>query len=193
MTNKLLLTILLIFILPIAVLSEDEEDNPHEEMVDDQFVCLECHTDVPKEGMTSPDYFLLDPPSEHCLGCHDETEHSGGYKHLGKDADEGWLADENGKMACFTCHDPHPEGVIKGRKVFDAEASPRSIDFMKLVVLPYLEEETGEELELGHEKEVLLRLPTTEGELCIKCHQERKEKGFWKKITVGKFTELFSY
>ena len=109
MITRYFLIAVLVLLLPTVLASqekEEEEENPHTGMVDDEFVCLDCHTEVPKEGMKSPTYFLVDEPSENCLGCHDETTHPGSKEHIGQNA-KPLPGDQEGKVACFTCHDPH--------------------------------------------------------------------------------------
>lgn len=192
MIIRLILTAFLVLSLPTLVLpqdNEEEEENPHEEMIDDEFVCLDCHTDIPKEGETSSTYFLVDAPSENCLGCHDETTHPGSNAHLGEEA-EPLPADENGEIACFTCHDPHPQGVIEGRTVHDAELTERQIKFIKLIVIPNLQEELKiDEIEMYMEKEVLLREPFNK--ICATCHETVKYRGTY--TPWYKFTDMYTY
>lgn len=192
MIFKLIIIIIMFLEVPFVFISnaEEEEENPHTEMVDDQFVCLDCHTDVPKEGETSPTYFLLDDPSENCLGCHDEVQHAGVKEHGGKKA-EPLPGDENGEVACFTCHDPHPQGVIKGRTVYEAELTETSRNFIRLVVTPDLSERLGRDVTIVHDKEVYLREPADR--ICISCHDTSKKTN-WRKYTLWqKFSNLFSY
>ena len=183
---------LILFLLLLATYSpaEDDEDNPHENMIDDQFACLDCHTEVPKAGEKSPVYFLVDKPSENCLGCHDETQHPGSKEHLGKKATP-MPGDENGQISCFSCHDPHPQGVIEGRTVYNIDLSDFNKEFIKLVVMPPLSAETGHKLIMNEEKEVYLRDPAEK--LCVNCHQQDKQNN-WRNYTLwNRFTDLFSY
>jgi len=189
--------ILIIFILlsfPAALIAQDteeEEENPHTAMIEDEFVCLDCHTDVPKEGQTSPTYFLVDKPSENCLGCHDETQHAGSKEHDGQKA-EHLPGDENGDIACFTCHDPHPEGVIKGRTVFNAELSERSKLYLQYIVAPELSEEFGYEMKPDLSvSEVYLREPSNK--LCITCHETPINKNWRNHPPWNKFTDMYTY
>ena len=191
MIIKYILILFMVLAFPTLLLAqeeEEEEENPHAEMVDDEFVCLDCHTDIPKEGETSPTYFLVDAPSENCLGCHDDTTHPGSEVHLGEEA-KPLPGDENGEIACFTCHDPHPEGVIKGRTVYDAELTEREMKFIRLIVLPSLKEELKTEVEIETIKEVLLREPF--GKICITCHEDIKFRGTY--IPWYKFTDMYTY
>lgn len=187
---------LMLIALPQAPLAqgddEEEEDNPHVEMIDDEFICLDCHTKVPKAQESAADYFLFDTPSENCLGCHDEMEHAGVKEHEGMDS-EPLPGDENGKIACFSCHDPHPGGVIEGRKVYDAIAGERTREFVSTVVLPGVGERLGMEVASDTKKEVYLRLPLADNELCIKCHEDIKETNWREKTLWNKFIGLFSY
>jgi len=192
MIIRLLIIALLAFSIHTLLLAqddeEDEEENPHTSMVDDEFVCLDCHTEVPKEGQTSPTYFLVDAPSENCLGCHDETTHPGSKLHLGQDA-KPLPGDENGKIACFSCHDPHPEGVIKGRTVYNSEMTDRQLQFIEMIVIPGLKEELGTNAKVETEKEVLLREPFNK--ICATCHETIKYRGTY--IPWYKFTDMYTY
>jgi hypothetical protein len=197
MKGSLLLLIIIFFILLPAVLfsqeekEKEEEENPHEEMIKDQTVCLDCHTKLPKEGETSPTYFLVDLPSENCLGCHSEMEHAGVKEHEGDNA-KPLPGDENGKIACFTCHDPHPEGVIKGRVVYDADVNERTQKFLKFIVFPHIKEKVGKEVKYEETKEVYLRLPVGNNELCNKCHETLKETNWRENIIWDKLSDPFS-
>lgn len=193
MISRYILAAILILLFPTVLLSQEkekkeEEENPHTAMVEDEFVCLDCHTEVPKEGMKSPTYFLVDAPSENCLGCHDETMHPGSKEHEGKEA-KPLPGDENGKIACFTCHDPHPDGVIKGRKVYGAELDQRSMDFMRIIVGPELGKELGTSIEFNPDKEVYLREPMNK--VCSTCHETIKFKGVY--TPWYKFSKMFTY
>ena len=155
---------------------DKDEDNPHEKMVRSKSACLDCHTKLPKTGEHAPDYFLVDTPSEHCLGCHDENEHPGVREHLGKDA-APLLGDEHGKIACFTCHDPHPNGVLEGRTVHAADINETTEAFIAARELPAGVERRESKTEFG----ALLRLPVTNGEACWKCHAVKDEDESWRK------------
>lgn len=193
MIGRLALIILFVVLLPVGLFSqeEEEEENPHKEMMGDQAVCLDCHTKLPKGGETSPDYFLVDLPSENCLGCHSEMEHAGVKEHEGKVA-KPLPGDENGKIACFTCHDPHPQGAIKGRVVYDADINERSRKFIQFVVIPYIEKKVEMEIKSKTEKEVYLRLPVGNNELCAKCHETLNETNWRRNILWDKFSGPFS-
>ena len=191
MITRYILIAILVLLIPSVLIAqdkEDEEENPHTGMVDDNFVCLDCHTEVPKEGQKSPTYFLVDEPSENCLGCHDETTHPGSKEHIGQNA-KPLPGDQNGKIACFTCHDPHPDGVIKGRKVYDTDYSKRSMDFLKIIVVPELQKELKTNIELDQDKVVYLREPMNK--ICSTCHETIKYKGVY--TPWFKFTNMYTY
>ncbi|MEE9252862.1 MAG: hypothetical protein V3U74_05885 [Thermodesulfobacteriota bacterium] len=184
---------MLLLVFPAALYSQDgDEENPHKEMTEDQFVCLECHTKVPKETESSPDYFLVDLPSENCLGCHSEMPHPGVREHEGKEASP-LPGDENGKVACFSCHDPHPGGVLKGRVVYKAELDERNKRFIKFVVLPDVEKTVGKTVSSGENEYVRLRHPVSKNELCNRCHESLPKTNFRGKVLWDKFIRLYSY
>ena len=174
--------LLVVFVVGIGVAhragaAKDDEDNPHEKMVRSKSVCLDCHTHVPKPGEHAADYFLVDAPSETCLGCHDEYEHAGAHEHAGKDADP-LPGDEHGKIACFTCHDPHPGGVIEGRTVYKAAASERTRSMIaERTLSPSIEVQQPSEA-FG----ALLRVPMA-AEGCPACHASWKETSSWRERT----------
>ncbi len=153
----------------------DDEDNPHENMTRSKTACLDCHTKLPKPDEHAADYFLVDPPSETCLGCHDEHEHVGGREHVGKDA-QPLPGDENGKIACFTCHDPHPEGVLGGRRLYKAEINEQTKALIAARDLP----ESAKPLESKMKFGALLRFPVTSGGGCPDCHASQEKTGSWR-------------
>jgi hypothetical protein len=164
-----------------AARADDDEDNPHEKMVRSKTVCLDCHTKLPKADEHAADYFLVDAPSETCLGCHSETEHAGVREHAGKDA--GALpGDENGKIACFTCHDPHPPGTVEGRGVHKSTVNAETRAFLAARTLP----RSAERREPSEEFGALLRTPdAVEG--CRLCHAEAgsdEETKRWRERTL---------
>lgn len=194
--KRVLLLLLAAFVLgagvggAVAADKDKDEDNPHETMARSKgkAVCVECHTKVPKAGEHAPDYFLVDAPSEHCLGCHDENEHVGVPEHLGKDA-APLPADEHGKIACFSCHDPHPDGVLEGRKVHRAGLNEPTKRFIAARNLPAGVELRESEEELG----ALLRFPMANGEGCRQCHAA-KEEALWKtKLLPGSFIRVLPH
>jgi hypothetical protein len=156
------------------------DDDPHEKMIRSTGACIECHTRVPKPDEHAADYFLVDPPSETCLGCHSESEHTGVLEHVGKDLPEGVAlpADENGKIACMTCHDPHPQGVLPGRTVHKSEASAGTRAFIATRSWPASVERRDPSEAFGG----LLRAPMGQRE-CSICHASVRERP-WRETTT---------
>jgi hypothetical protein len=152
----------------------DDEDNPHEEMTRSKSVCIDCHTRLPKAGEHAPDYFLVDAPSESCLGCHGEREHAGVSEHAGKDA-APLPGDEDGKIACFTCHDPHPAGTLEGRTVYKSTVSAATRAFIAARTLPASVERREPSETFGG----LLRAPFGD-EGCAVCHGSWNEPSSWR-------------
>ena len=176
MRNSLRMTILVLHFLAIAALARggEDEDNPHEKMVRSKSVCIDCHTRVPKPEEHAADYFLVDTPSEHCLGCHSDMEHVGAKEHLGKDAPKELPADEHGKIACFTCHDPHPQGMLPGRTVHASAVSASTRAFISARTWPPLLERREPSEAFG----ALLRTSD-----CTTCHAPLKDKP-WRERTT---------
>ncbi len=193
--NWLLILIFFLILFPQGVLpqEEEEEENIHVEMLEDQFLCLDCHTRLPKEGETSPDYFLVDFPSENCLGCHSDVEHSGVREHHQKEANP-LPGDENGKIACFTCHDPHPQGVIGGRVVYDDGMGSRNRGFIGVIHKPDAENRVEKNLKMGEKRKIFLRIPNAGGRICAECHQPVEEEANWRRNILGtKYLRFPSY
>jgi len=155
-----------------------DEDNPHEKMIRSKGACIDCHTKVPKADEHAADYFLVDTPSESCLGCHSETEHPGVAEHAGKDAPQALPADENGKIACFTCHDPHPAGVLPGRTVYKSAPNPTTRAFVAARSFPPSVERREPSEALG----ALLRAPMAESG-CVVCHKDVQDRP-WRERTT---------
>jgi hypothetical protein len=164
----------LVLVLLGAGLARGDEDNPHEKMVGSKTVCIDCHTRVPKPEEHAADYFLVDTPSEHCLGCHSDAEHTGAKEHLGQTAPKELPADENGKIACFTCHDPHPQGVLPGRTVRTSAVSAATRAFIAARTWPPSLERREPSAAFG----ALLRAPE-----CSVCHTAVKERP-WRERTT---------
>jgi hypothetical protein len=81
--------------------------------------------------------------------------------------------DENGKISCLTCHDPHPQGVIKGRTVYEARYSDRDKNFVKEIGIPEREEKIKKGIfSLPKKTQLRLRLPLEGDKLCKTCHTE---------------------
>jgi hypothetical protein len=157
-----------------------DEDNPHEKMVRSKGACIDCHTRVPKPEEHAADFFLVDTPSEHCLGCHSESEHAGTLEHDGKDLPKGVAlpVDEHGKIACFTCHDPHPAGVLPGRTVHKTAVNAETRAFIdtRTWAPPFERRDPSEAFG------ALLRVPMGAGN-CDVCHTSVEDKP-WRERTT---------
>jgi hypothetical protein len=188
--DRALALVLALVLAAPAARAADDEDNPHEKMVKDKAVCLDCHTKVPKPGEHAPDYFLVDAPSDNCLGCHAELEHPGVHEHAGKDA-RPLPGDENGHIACFTCHDPHPAGVIPGRNVYSSDVGGATRAFAAMRGTPKHAEPRTTPPMFG----ALLRVPAAAGEGCLLCHGDvRDDTRTWReRLLWDKFLRLYSY
>ncbi len=152
---------------PVVARSDDADNvSPHARMLTDDAVCLECHTRRPAAGEHAADHFLGAAPSEVCLACHSEYEHPGTKEHLGRDAGR-LLGDEHGRIACFTCHDPHPAGVIAGRTIhrFDASDTTRALVAARALPPGTTRREPG--ARFG----ALLRYPSRDAAGCRTCHE----------------------
>jgi hypothetical protein len=169
---KKIVLLITFFLLSYSVARSQE--SPHaamEQNPKDQGNCLVCHSEVPKPGEKAPNYLLNFKPSETCLLCHSASQHVGSKEHLQYPIPQsGSLpGDENNKIACFSCHDPHPQGIIEGRVVYGADLGKHEKDFITQVLIP----EKGGEIALPKRKEVLLRLPVQDNKLCVNCHVEQ--------------------
>jgi hypothetical protein len=171
----------LLALAPAVALAADDDETPLARMIMDKSVCTDCHTRVVKPGEHAPDYFLSYEPSATCLGCHQEHEHVGVLEHADEDARTPWPGDENGKIACFTCHDPHPEGVIEGRRVYRADVGART--GMHGAARPQRGDaaRTEEESRFG----ALLRFSTAAGEGCLSCHDVRTDGKTWRQRALS--------
>ncbi len=167
------------------------EENPHwmlrSDGEPDEEKCAICHDE---------DKNLLSSKEETCLSCHERTLHSGSEEHLrasaaqvqtllppkGKYGVEFPLA-EDGRMYCGTCHlfhDPRVDEVTL--------AAPRTLPSEGIAweIRQAVERQVRAILALRPESEVqwsfaqestgFLRLPLTESELCVACH-EREGNG----------------
>ncbi len=88
--------------------------------------CLYCHTTLPSPSQTASMVRLVDDIPGTCMRCHPMELHPGGTDHLRKPSadmldrlhqleDEHHVIlplDEQGRMSCITCHNPHQRGVI---------------------------------------------------------------------------------
>lgn len=95
-------------------------------------ICLYCHAEMPDEKNASyQEVKLIGSLEVICQRCHAiKGNHSGNFNHLIKPSDKGLARmkemekkfdiilplDENGKMTCITCHNPHQKGVIPAER-----------------------------------------------------------------------------
>jgi len=106
--------------------------DPHKQLDDkDKIVakiCLYCHAEKPDEKNASyQEVKLIGSLEVICQRCHAISgNHSGNFNHMVKPSAKGLEKmkqmekkfniilplDENGKMTCITCHNPHQKGVI---------------------------------------------------------------------------------
>ncbi len=107
--------------------------DPHQQLNDEGEIiietCLMCHTEKPDEKhATFKDVKFLGDIEMMCRRCHHIAgNHSGNADHMGIEPSPDGLQrievmeekynirlplDENGKMTCITCHNPHARGVI---------------------------------------------------------------------------------
>ena len=101
--------------------------NANGDMVDEKF--LYCHVEKPDVEQTKyKNIKLLENSAAICQGCHviSGTHVGGGFNHLVKPSAKALAdikhmenefnlimpLDDNGKMTCITCHNPHAKGVI---------------------------------------------------------------------------------
>jgi len=170
--GKWTLLVTLITFLLISYSVSSSQESPHSAMEanpKDEENCSICHSEVPKKSEEKkPNYLLNSEPSQVCLNCHSETEHVGSEKHLDytNPKESNLPGDENNKIACFTCHDPHPQGIIKDRTVYEAYLGKHERDFIKEVAIPMKEAK----VHLTKKTKVLLRLPLEDNKLCRSCH-----------------------
>ena len=173
MTGKLrgkkILVLVAFVLLPYSV--SRAQESPHaamEQNPKDEDNCLFCHSEMPKAGEKVSNYLLNFEPSEACLVCHSASQHVGSKEHLEYTIPQSsnLPADENNKLACFSCHDPHPQGIIEGRTVYGVDRGKHEKDFITQVVVP----ERAGKIALPEKTKVLLRLPLEDNKLCIDCH-----------------------
>jgi len=113
-----------------------EMHNPHEQVDADKKIiveqCLYCHVEKPDEKYSgSKDIILKSKIEVLCQRCHNiKGNHSGNVNHLRKPSAKAIKRmnkmkekfniilplDNEGKLTCATCHNPHEKGVIKAEK-----------------------------------------------------------------------------
>jgi hypothetical protein len=168
--------------------------------------CIYCHMETPDPSVDEQGggmEFRL-PKEKLCFGCHLKTPHLNAFNHQTEPAEEirqvmrqaekehevKLPLDDEGKIACITCHSPHQSGVIDPGKaagrvveeqpVEDGIAYSRSAwsrvyakdktqRLHKLKVRQQIQAELPEYLRV--EKEILLRLSAKDGTLCLACHE----------------------
>lgn len=115
--------------------TEYVRQDPHH--AQEENTCSACHTGRPEKGASPEVSRLRVPGSGLCMGCHTGPPHQGALPHLGQPltpnlaADvKGILALDEGKVACFTCHDVHtapaPVPPAGGRLVDGLRAAARA-------------------------------------------------------------------
>jgi len=80
--------------------------------------CTVCHDLVPAEGAAPGDSGLRLQDEDLCGFCHEDAQHSGMEAHMGvkvesldPEARSLVALDPEGKIACWTCHEVHGDGV----------------------------------------------------------------------------------
>jgi len=180
--------------------------NPHEQQLRDgkpvENRCLFCHAKAldPKATITPGDYQLRRKLSLLCIGCHLLTPHAGAFEHLEKPkastlktmkaAEENYRVifplDEEGRLTCATCHNPHEKGVFApdrpaGAK-YDEEKVPAEEESRRQRMGPLMEKEisykmqkmrNGAPLKMAAEPrpQKNMRLSARKQKLCKACHE----------------------
>jgi len=185
--------------------------NPHEHQIKDGKIvddrCIFCHSKVPdpKAKIIPGEYQLRRKLSLLCIGCHLLTPHSGAFEHLEKPKDRVLEAmkesekkygiifplDEEGRMTCATCHNPHEKGVFaedkpagtkyEEEKVPDeAEKKWKRMSLLRAKELQYEMQNkkngNGVKMDTALRPEKNMRISARNGKLCMACHRDR-----WKK------------
>jgi hypothetical protein len=176
-----------------------------QEEIDDKG-CIYCHMETPDPSVDElgSDMAFRLPKEKLCYGCHLKTPHLNALTHQTEPAEEirqvmhqaekehevKLPLDDEGKIACITCHSPHQSGVIDpgkaaGRVVEDQPvedgvvysrsawsrvfAKDKTQRLHELKVRQQMQAELPEYLRV--EKEILLRLSAKDGTLCLACHE----------------------
>ncbi len=166
--------------------ADDDDSNPHHmKGPDDDSGCGFCHEE---------DMSLTQSPLETCLTCHSETEHAGTVEHLrvkrsavpppasGATAVSLPLTDD-GEMWCGTCHlfhDPqvNQEALLSEQWLPANAGLPGAVRAAVTEGWSALAAQHGQELPVASfatSGTAWLRLPVSNGALCLQCHQGMKK------------------
>jgi hypothetical protein len=116
--------------------------SPHEQVNEDGEIvsttCTFCHRVIPEDpeggDFREEDLLYLRTPVELCFGCHDMGPHPAGRNHLVelradmperlREYEEKHKVrlplDQEGRVVCSTCHNPHAKGVLRGQAALGA-------------------------------------------------------------------------
>ncbi|MES9853912.1 MAG: hypothetical protein ABW170_19000 [Candidatus Thiodiazotropha sp. L084R] len=172
----------------------------------DDSACIYCHTETPdptiRDQANEMEFRL--PKAKLCYGCHLKTPHLNALVHM-KEPEEKLLElkhlaekeyavnlplDEEGQIACITCHSPHQAGVIDpdtpAGRVVEENPVAEGIIYKRTAWSRVFSEDKAKRLQEWKaeqknrftlseyqrvEKEILLRLPAKDGTLCLSCHE----------------------
>jgi hypothetical protein len=168
--------------------------------------CIYCHMEAPDPSVdeqASEMVFRL-PKAKLCYGCHLKTPHLNALNHQTEPTEEirrkmrqaeiehevKLPLDDQGEIACITCHSPHQSGVIDPGKAAGKVVQDRPVEdgiaysrtawsrvFAKdktqrlQTLLVKQQSKTALPEYLRIEQEVLLRLSAKDGTLCLSCHE----------------------
>ena len=166
----------------------EESASPHH-MVDahgelDMEKCPVCH---------EPDMSLSRSKQETCTLCHSETLHAGSYEHLHASAEavKKLLSDEkepnlprtdDGGIFCGTCHIFH-DPAVAGEELLQQQFVPPATGISEAVrqaVTSHFAEiakkydESKADAKFASEETRALRLPVSDGSLCLHCHKDKQ-------------------
>lgn len=188
MKRATLLAALLLFAVAPAGAADDE--SPHvlvgEDGSLDMDKCAMCHED---DNET-----LSRSKLETCTLCHSESPHVGAARHLAaspaevarkiaatkKEGEAEFPLDEEGKIFCGTCHLFHDPALGERPRLASGWLPPETglagaVRSSLRGRFPGIAEKYGEESVDAHFAEnpvVQLRLPISDGSLCLHCHAE---------------------
>ena len=167
-----------------------ERFDPHRAEGDSP-VCLHCHIARPDPG--SDGVKLRGGLRAICMGCHRAVPHAGAREHsttlppdmlelkrqTERTANVLLPLDEEGKMGCGTCHNPHGGNAIPQTEPAARRAAPEDpvVDpaIFSSVVMPGIRRlaeshETPGAVRPRNRSGAMLRLPLRDGALCVACH-----------------------